>query len=113
MSGIVSIELLDSEKGAANGLASLDGTGKIPIAQLPTSSVETYKGQFATSTVLITAYPSGSIADYAYVTASLSFWYWNYALTVPAWVNQVITHAAYNLLTTAQKAALPYIIVPV
>lgn len=112
MSGIVSIELLDSEKGAVNGIASLDGTGKIPIAQLPTSAVETYKGIYATSAALILAYPVGVIADYAWVNAGLSFWYWNYALVVPAWVNQLITETAYNLLTSAQKGALPYIVVP-
>lgn len=38
-----------SEKGAANGYASLDGGGKVPVAQLP-SSVMTYEGTWAAST---------------------------------------------------------------
>lgn len=112
MSGIVSIELLNSLKGANNGIASLDGSGKIPISQMPVTAIKTYKGIFATSAALITTYPTGAIADYAWVTATLSFWYWNYALTTPSWVNQVITPSAYNSLTTAQKGALPYIIIP-
>jgi hypothetical protein len=39
----------DSEKGAANGVATLDGTGKLPSAQLPASAME-YKGAWAAST---------------------------------------------------------------
>lgn len=38
-----------SEKGQANGYASLDGGGKVPVAQLP-SSVMTYEGTWAAST---------------------------------------------------------------
>lgn len=38
-----------TEKGAANGVASLDGTGKIPAAQLPSSAME-YKGAWNAST---------------------------------------------------------------
>jgi hypothetical protein len=38
-----------SEKGAANGVASLDGSGKLPSAQLPTSATE-YKGAWNAST---------------------------------------------------------------
>lgn len=38
-----------SEKGQANGYASLDGAGKVPIAQLPNSIME-YKGTWNAST---------------------------------------------------------------
>lgn len=38
----------DSEKGANNGVATLDAGGKIPVAQLP-SSVMTYEGTFDAS----------------------------------------------------------------
>jgi hypothetical protein len=38
-----------TEKGAANGVASLDSTGKIPAAQLPASAME-YKGAWNAST---------------------------------------------------------------
>ncbi len=40
---------LASEKGAANGYASLDGAGKVPISQLPSSIME-YKGVWNAST---------------------------------------------------------------
>lgn len=112
MSSAISLEYLNSIKGAANGLASLDGTGKVPIAQIPGGAIETYKGEFADSTALTTAYPTGNLGDYAYVTADLAFYYWNSKLAVPAWVNQNITAANYALLTAAEKSAVPYIIIP-
>lgn len=112
MSSAVSLELLETMKGEPDGIASLDDTGHIPVDQLPAGSVETYKGIFATTAVLLAAHPTGLIADYAYVTATNSFWYWNSQLTTPAWVNQLITPANYNALTTQQKAAVPYIVIP-
>lgn len=112
MASSVSYELLQAKQGAANGIATLDGTGKVPVSQLPSEAIETYKGEYATSAALTTAYPSASLADYAYVIATNSYWYWNDALTVPAWVNQQITEAAYALLSTAEKEAVPYIIIP-
>lgn len=112
MASAVSLEYLNSQKGVANGIASLDGTGKIPVAQLPASAVETYKGEFATSAALIAAFPTGLTADYAYVTATSSYWYWNSGLATPAWVNQEITAVAYLALTAQAKARVPYIIVP-
>jgi len=112
MASSVSYELFQSKQGVANGLATLDGTGKVPISQLPSEVVETYKGEYATSTALIAAYPLALLADYAYVTATSSYWYWNRGLVVPAWVNQQITEAAYILLSAAAKAAVPYIVEP-
>lgn len=38
-----------TQKGAANGVASLDGAGKVPVAQLP-SAVMTYEGVWNAST---------------------------------------------------------------
>lgn len=111
MASSVSLELLNAKSGAANGLATLDGTGKVPVTQLPAAAIETYKGEYATSVLLIAAFPTGLLADYAYVTATLSYWYWNAALGTPAWVNQQITEAAYLLLSAAEQAAVPYIIV--
>ena len=111
MSSAVSLEYLQSIEGAVGGLATLDSTGKIPVGQMPAGSVETYKGVYATTALLIAAHPTGAIADYAYDTATLSFWYWNALLAVPAWVNQMITEDAYQLLTAPQKAAVPYIII--
>lgn len=71
-----------------------------------------YKGEFATSAALSTAYPTADLADYAYVTATSSYWYWNAALATPAWVNQQITETAYNALSAAEQAAVPYIVMP-
>lgn len=112
MASSVSYELFQSKQGVANGLATLDGTGKVPLSQLPSDIIETYKGQYATSASLIIAYPIGALADYAYVNATNSYWYWNVSLLVPAWVNQQITEAAYALLTGPEKAVVPYIVEP-
>lgn len=112
MASAISYEFFQAKKGTANGIASLDTNGKILISQLPDEAIESYKGQYATSTLLIAAYPSASAADYAYVTETSSYWYWNEALSTAAWVNQQITEAAYNLLTAAEQAAVPYIIIP-
>ena len=112
MSSAISLEYLNSIEGVANGLATLDGTGKVPLSQIPGGAIETYKGEYATSALLITAYPSANLADYAYVTATLSYWYWNKSLSTPAWVNQEITATAYNLLSDTEKASVPYIIIP-
>jgi hypothetical protein len=111
MAGLVSIEYLNSQKGVANGIAPLNGSAQIDPIYLPTEANDPYKGQYATSVLLIAAYPVGLIADYAWVTGTSSFWYWNAALVVPAWVNQSITSVAYALLTTAEKSAVPYIII--
>lgn len=112
MASAISYEFLQNKLGAANGIATLDGTGKIPVSQLPIEAVETYKGEFATSAALVAAHPTGDLADYAYVTATNSYWYWNEALAIPAWVNQQITEAAYNALSAAEQYAVPYIIEP-
>jgi hypothetical protein len=45
----VNSRIPSSEKGAANGVASLDSNGKVPLAQLPNSIVE-YKGTWDAST---------------------------------------------------------------
>jgi len=42
---------------------------------------------------------------------TLSFWYWNAVLAIPAWVNQQITEVAYAALSVAEKAAVPYIVI--
>ncbi len=111
MASAISYEFLQAKKGVANGLASLDTNGKVPVTQLPSEVIETYKGQYATSALLIAAYATATLADYAYVTETSSYWYWNAALATPAWVNQQITETAYNLLSAAEQAAVPYIIV--
>lgn len=112
MSSAISYEYLVSIEGAPNGLATLDGSGYVPASQLPPSAIETYKGVFANETALTTAYPTGSTADYAFVTADLAYFYWNDALVTPAWVNQNITVSNYTALTDAQKAQVPYVIIP-
>lgn len=112
MASAISFEYLNSIEGVANGLATLDGSGKLPISQLPENIIETYKGEYLDSIALIAAYPLADLADYAYVIATNSYWYWNDALLLPGWVNQQITAIAYLALTPAAKAAVPYIIIP-
>lgn len=112
MSAVISYDFYSARRGAANGFASLDSGGKVPVAQLPNEAIETYKGQYATQVALTTACPAGVLADYAYVTATNSYWYWNSGLTTPAWVNQQIAETAYNALTTAAQQAVPYVVMP-
>ena len=54
-----------SDKGAANGVASLDSAGKIPIAQLP-SGVFEYKGTWNPSTNTPTLSDGTGVAGYIY-----------------------------------------------
>jgi len=111
MASAVSYELFVAKQGVANGLATLDASAKIPVGQLPAEATSPYKGQYADEAALVLAYPTALLADYAYVTATSTYWYWNAALTVPAWVNQQIAEAAYLLLSVAERAGVPYIVV--
>lgn len=111
MASSISYEYLASIEGTPNGLATLDGDGKIPASQLP-SIAEVYKGEFATSPALIAAFPTAAVSNYARVDSTSSWWYWNAALATPAWVNQQISIEDYLLLSTAEKAGVPYIIEP-
>jgi len=111
MASAISYELFTAKRGAADGIASLDIDSKIPLSQLPDIAIDSYKGQFADTAALIAAYPTGELSDYAYVTATNSYWYWNAALASPAWVNQQITEADYIALSTAEKAGVPYIVI--
>ena len=97
-------------QGQANGIATLDSAAQVPVAEIPTAAIETFKGQYATSSALTTAYPAASLGDYAYVTGTSSYWYWNSALSTADWVNQQISESAYNALSTSEKAAVPYIV---
>jgi hypothetical protein len=47
--GLVSSAIQSSEKGAADGVASLDSNGKVPLSQLPNSIME-YKGVYNADT---------------------------------------------------------------
>jgi len=111
MASALSYELFVAKQGVADGIATLDSSGKLPVSELPAAATSSYKGQYATSAALIAAYTTAVLADYAYVTATSSYWYWNAALTVPAWVNQQITEAAYLALSVAERAGVPYIVV--
>lgn len=103
-------EIAVPKKGEAGGVASLDSEAKVPISQLPTGIVETYKGNYATSSALLSAHPTALLADYAYVTQTNSFWYWNTASAIATWVNQEISESAYNALGAPAKASVPYIV---
>lgn len=111
MASAVSYEYLKSIQGVTGGIATLGSNGLVPPAQLPPIASQ-YKGQFATVAALQTAYPTALLADYAYVTATSTFWYWNTGLAVPAWVNQEIEETDYLDLTDAAKASVPYLVVP-
>lgn len=75
MASALSYELFVAKQGVANGIATLDATGHIPVSQLPPAAIETYKGEYATSVALQTAYPTASLAYYAYVSGTSSYWY--------------------------------------
>ena len=112
MASAVSYEYLKSIQGAPNGIPTLDSGGEIPVAQLPSSVMSPFKGEFADEEELVLDYPTAELADYAYVDDTSSFWYWNPGLSVPAWVNQEIAEADYLLLTPAEMSMVPYIVVP-
>ncbi|MCL2839203.1 MAG: hypothetical protein FWE05_00390 [Defluviitaleaceae bacterium] len=118
MASAISLEYLKSIEGTPNGLATLDSSGLVPVSLLPPSVISHFKGQFATAASLESAVSTGTMADYAYVTATNSFWYWNAGLTSsdtpssPGWVNQNITDTAYLALSVTAQAMIPYIIVP-
>lgn len=113
MASSISLEYLRSIEGAANGLATLDGTGKVPVAQLPAVAIASpYKGSYADYVTLATAIPTGERADYAYVEDEEVFYYWNEELGSPSWIPQTIDTTTYDLLTAVQKAQVPYIIIP-
>lgn len=60
----------DSEKGAPNGVATLDGSGKVPVSQLPNAIME-YQGTYNASTNTPTlADGVGSIGDVYRVTVA-------------------------------------------
>lgn len=109
MPSAISYEYYSSQKGVANGFATLDSNTKVPLTQLP-ATVQPFKGTYATSSALTTAYPTGATGDYAYVTGDNAYYYWNSALTTPAWVNQLISATAYSALTAVQKGVVPYIV---
>lgn len=109
MASAVSYEYLTSIRGVTGGLATLGNNGIVPPSQLP-PMVSSYKGTFSTATALNTAFPTGVLGDYAYVTAIGGFMYWSTALSL--WVNQEIEETDYLSLTDAQKAAVPYLVVP-
>ena len=111
MASAVSYEYLIAKKAVANGFATLDATTKMPEDQLPTSAVQVYKGNYADDAAIIAAHATGTLAEYAYNQDTSSHWYWNAEIGTPAWVNQQITEVAYNALSTAEKAAVPYIVI--
>ncbi|MCL2445743.1 MAG: hypothetical protein FWD06_03125 [Oscillospiraceae bacterium] len=110
MASAVSYEYLQSIRGATGGVATLGNDGKVPASQLPPFPPSTYKGVFATAGDLNTAYPTGNIGEYAYVTADGMYYYWNDELAL--WVQEEIEENDYLALSDAAKAAVPYLVVP-
>jgi hypothetical protein len=111
MAGILSLEFYQGQRNTANGYAGLDGGGMIDTSQLPASTVNPFKGTFATDQDLETAHATGSLADYAYVTATNSFWYWDINASTPGWMNQHISSATYSAMTPAEQGCIQWIII--
>lgn len=66
----INSKISSTEKGAANGVASLDGSGKVPVAQLPNAIME-YQGTWnATTNSPTLADGAGSIGDVYRVTVA-------------------------------------------
>jgi len=113
----VSYEYLKSIQGVPNGIPVLDENGEIPTTQLP-DSMTLFKGRFTDAVALRTAFPTASIACYAFVNDTASFWYWNPELLDgssapdPDWVNQEISEEDYLALTVIQRSVVPYLVIP-
>ena len=115
MASAISLEYLQSIQSQPGGLATLTPSGDtypgtVPENQLPPNAKSPFKGSFADSANLETAYPTGSMADFAYVTADLAFYYWDDISA--SWVNQNITASAYAALSASEKSVVPWIIIP-
>ena len=63
---------LTSEKGAADGYASLDSGGQIPAAQIPAVAITTYLGEAADQTAMLAL--SGQYGDWAVRTDTGTVW---------------------------------------
>jgi hypothetical protein len=119
MASAVSYEFLKALKGAPGGLATLNDDGKVPDYQLPNFD-PLFVGTFADEGALTAAFPVSSIAHFAFVTDTATFWYWNPRIptgtpdnpTFGAWVNQEINEADYLSLTADEKSMVPYLVVP-
>jgi len=111
MASAVSYEYLKAIQGVPGGIPVLDGEGKIPSTQVPLSLL-LFLGRFATEADLIEEYDEAEMANFAYVDETSSFWYWNAASTIEAWVNQEITDEDYDLQTDEEKSMVPYLIIP-
>ncbi|MCL2753045.1 MAG: hypothetical protein FWE44_02730 [Defluviitaleaceae bacterium] len=112
MASAVSYEYLKAIQGVPGGIPTLDPNGNIPESQLPPTAISPYKGHYVDEAELVDENPTGILADYAFVDDTASFWYWNSALAIPAWVNQEITEDDYNVLSELEKSVVPYLIVP-
>ena len=107
MSSAISYEFYKSQAGVANGYATLDSTGTIPVSQLPTN-MDLFQGEFTASADLIAAVPAGQMAWFAYVTDTLSFWYWD--TVSEAWENQMVLDTTYLGMTAEEQSVVPWII---
>lgn len=86
--GLVSSAIQSSEKGANNGVATLDAGGKIPVAQLP-NSVMTYEGTWDASTNTPTLADGTGDAGMVYlvtVAGTVDFGAGNITFAVGDWV---------------------------
>jgi len=113
----VSHEYLKAIQGVPNGIPVLDENGEIPTTQLP-DIITLFKGRFTDVGALRVAFPTATIACYAYVNSTTSYWYWNPELLdvsdepAPDWVNSEISEEDYLNLTALQRGVVPYLVVP-
>jgi hypothetical protein len=75
-----------ARRGAVNGLASLDGSGKVPSAQIPETH---FRGYYTSLVALQTAIPTGNNGDYATVDTGVGSAAINYIWDAQdGWVQQ-------------------------
>jgi len=83
---------------------------ELMMSKLGTLPSGQWKGSVATAADLPAV---GALADYAYVTATSSFWAWNPAVgTGGEWVNLQIAESDYLELDDSAKSTVNYLVVP-
>lgn len=73
-----------ANKGAVNGYPELDGSGKVPLTQMP-DVVNKNKGWFTSEAALNTAHATAASGDYASVGTTDTMWLWD--ADTNAWVD--------------------------
>jgi hypothetical protein len=104
MASSITLEYLESIKGAPNGLSTLDASGKIPASEIP-AITHAFVGNYTAIADLQTAYSTADYGMYGYISGIKYFY--NAALTTPGWTSVEVTATAYNAMTAAERAGMP------